>query len=232
MPDFSVKPKIQSTIKSIADTNLNRINARYNELFGRPFVGETNVFDILNEVESRRKSQSFGYSEQKGIGQRPRLNYTGEGLKQYSLSITLHHSYCRPDYIIQQLEEKAASGESFSYYQGSKYIGEYVISNVEVNTIDEYQNVTLCAEVSIELLESVDDVENEEFEQQTKKTVEITEDKIKSVSVVPPPTPVDMVLSRTENIFDTITEDVIDKTLRNAESYINSTIGGVTGDIL
>lgn len=231
MPDFSIKPKISSTIKSIGDTNITRINAVLNNALGKPFVGEENVFDILNEIDNLRENYEYGYSEQKSIGQKPVLTYTGEGLKNYSFSITLHHTYCRPDYIIQELKAKAALGEAFSYYQGQKYIGEYVIKNIEINTIDQYKNVTLCAELSVELLEYIEELEDEEYEQQTKTQVEIPEDKIKSVSNSAPMTPIEAIKASPISVFETLTESVIDKALRNAESYVNSSIGGVAGGL-
>ena len=232
MPDFSVKPKIADKIKGIGETNMSRVNAAMNSILGKPFIGEENVFDILNEVESLRENSEYGYSEQKSIGQKPVLTYTGEGLKKYSFNITLHHAYCRPDYIIQELKAKAALGEAFSYYQEQKYIGEYVITNIETDTIDIYKNVTLCAKLSVEILESIQEFEDEDYAQQTKTQVEIPEEKVKEVSSVVPQTPVNVVKSTAASIFDTLTEKAIDMALRNAESYINSTIGGVTGGIL
>lgn len=231
-PDFAIKPKITSTIKSIQQTNLNRINAALGDILGKPFVGEENVFDIFNEVETYRYGSEYGYSQQKSIGQKPVLTFTGEGLRKYSLSILLHHSYCRPDYIIQELNAKAASGEPFSYYQGQKYIGEYVISNIDVNPVDMYRNVTLCAELNVEIIESIEELEDEEYEQQTKTQVEIPEDKIKSVSSSAPKSPVEVIKSNPASVFETLTESAIDKALRNAESYVNSSVGGITGGLL
>lgn len=225
MPDFSIKPKITTKVKDIAETNISRLNAAYNNYLGRPFVGETNIFDILNEAENRRESNSFGYSEQKAIGQKARLIYSGEGLKRYSLTVTLHYSFCRPDYIIEQLKTVSAGGEAFSYYQGQKYIGEYVISNFEVNTIDEFNNVTLCAELSLELTEAPQDEEDEEYEQQTKQTVNLPTSKIKSVTQNVPKTPVEVLQVSTGTVFDKLTDKAINMALRNAESYINSAIG-------
>ena len=231
-PDFSVKPKVTSKIQSIRDVNMTRINAALANVLGKPFIGEDNVFDIFNEVEKRRDASEYGYSEQKSIGQKPVLTYTGEGLKKYSLTVMLHHSYCRPDYIIQELKAKAATGESFSYYQGQKYIGEYVITNIDIDTIDEYKNVTLCAELNVEFLECIEELEDEEYEQQTKTQVEIPEDKIKSVSNSAPMTPVEAIKANPASVFETLTESVIDKALRNAESYVNSSIGGIAGGLL
>lgn len=231
-PDFSVKPKIANKIQSIRSVNTGRINAALGDILGKPFVGEENVFDILNETEDRRYNCEYGYSEQKSIGQKPVLTFTGEGLKKYNFSITLHHSFCRPDYIIQELQAKGESGEPFSYYQGQKYIGEFVINNIDINPVDEYEDVTLCAVLGIEILEYIQELDDEDYDQQTKTQVEIPENKIKSLSTSVPTTPVEAIKSNPVSVFETLTETVIDKALRNAESYINSSIGGIAGGLL
>lgn len=231
MPDFSIKPTASTAVNSYKNSKINQAKKAYADFMGEiSFIGETNVFDILNCAEELETSTEYGYSQQKGIGQKPVLVYTGEGLKQYSLPIKLHHSYCRPDYIIEELKLKAGAHEAFSYFQGEKYIGEYVIANIAEKLINTYQGVTLYAEITVDILESPD-IEDEEFQQQTKTNNEIPADA-QTVSGKVPKTPVESVKNIGSDVFNKLTDDALNSALRKANSYIDGTIGGISGGVL
>lgn len=235
MPDFTVKPVSTNPIASIAGSYINsyvngfidskkqKLKNAYNNFMGiTEFIGETNVFDILNCVEEIETSSEYGYTQQKGIGQKPKLVYTGEGLKQYSLSVKLNHKYCRPDYIIEQLKAEAAAHTPFSYFQGDVYIGEYVITRVNERKTDVYKSVTLNAEITVDILECPP-VEAEEFEQQTKTNPDIPTDAV-SVTDTAIKTPVDIVKDAAGDVFSRLTEKAVDKALRTGTSYLNGTL--------
>lgn len=227
MPDFSVKPAVTTAFKSYKSEKTSQLKKAYSDFMGEiTFIGEENVFDILSCTEELETSTEYGYSQQKGIGQKPVLVYNGEGLKQYSLPVKLHHSYCRPDFILEQLKMKGSEREPFSYFQGEKYIGEYVIEKITEKIVNAYQGVTLYAEIIVDILEFAD-LEDEEFEQQTKTNVEITSD-VKSVSNDIPKTPVELVKDTGNDVFKKLTDDAVNQALRTAKSYLDGTIGEIT----
>lgn len=231
MPDFSIKPAASSAINQYKKSTTNKVKKAYADFMGEiSFIGETDVFEILNCAEELETSTEYGYTQQKGIGQKPVLVYTGEGLKQYSLPIKLHHSYCRPDYILEELKLKATEHEAFSYFQGEKYIGEYVITNIAEKLINTHQGVTLYAEITVDILENPN-VKDEEFQQQTKTNKQIPHDA-KTVSEKVSKTPVKITKDTGIDVFKKLTEKAVDTALRNANSYLSGTIGGVTGGIL
>ncbi len=234
MPDFTIKPvstnpvtsQVASYVNNFVDAKKNQLKNAYNDFMGiTEFIGETNVFDIFNCVEEIETSSEYGYTQQKGIGQKPTLVYTGEGLKKYSLNIKLNHKFCRPDYIIEQLKAQAALHTPFSYFQGDEYIGEYVITNVSEKKTDIYKSVTLNAEVTVDILECPSD-EVEEFEQQTKTNPDIPADAV-SVTDTTIKTPVEVAKDVAGDVFSRLSENAVDKALRTAGSYINGGINGL-----
>lgn len=231
MPDFTVKPVSTNSVTSFAGSYVNsfisskkkQLTSAYNNFMGiTEFIGETNVFDILNCVEEIETSSEYGYTQQKGIGQKPKLVYTGEGLKQYSLNVKLNHKFCRPDYIIEQLKAEAALHTPFSYFQGDEYIGEYVITRVAEKKTDTYKSVTLNAELTVDILECPSD-EDEEFEQQTKTNPDIPADAV-SVTDTAIKTPVDVAKDVAGDVFSRLTEKAMDEALRSSVSYINGSL--------
>lgn len=231
MPDFTIKAKTTDFLSNTRSQLNQRASVALNNLLGGSVrIGENNIYEILDKIENCETETVYGYSQQKGIGQKPVPIYTGEELQTYSLNIKLHFDYCNPADIIARLKEKAKQQEVFSYFQDEKYIGEYVITKIGENILSKYQGVILYAEIVVDLLEVPQD-EQETFEQQTKTEVEPPAD-VKIVSNNKFTNPVDFVKNNSDDIFATLTDKAIDNALRNAESYINSSIGGAIGGIL
>ena len=230
-PDFSIKPKVSSVGSDIKSDLNERATAALSNLMGETVrIGEADVFEILNKVENYETETEYTYSQQKSIGQRPVPVFGGLELKTYSLNIKLHYEYCNPDDILKRLKEKAEAHEVFSYFQGENYIGEYVINRISENLLSQYKGITLYAEITVDILEYPDN-QDEEFTQQDKKQKAVPENT-KTVSKDKFKNPVEYVKNNTGEIFSTLTDQAIDKALRNAESYVNSSIGGITGGIL
>lgn len=230
MPDFDIKPAVNNVLSQVQAGVKRNAEYIYERLLGtHSFIGENNVFDILNYVENSESDTEYNYSRQKSIGEKPTLIYTGEGLKQFHLKIRLHFSFCRPDYIIEQLKLKAKEHKSFSYYQGKNYIGEYVITRVNERILDVYDGVTLNAEVNLDILECCNNME-ETYSQQTKtkvstyKNIRYTDDK----KVLEPV----KIASSTKDIFSRLTEKTINLALRVGKSYLSGTIGGISDGTL
>ena len=217
-------------IENIKDSVISQTKSRYNAALANFFgtgvmLGEDDVMEILQKAQNLSTEIEKNYSEQKGIGAKPTIVAGGETLKSYSIPIQLHISYCKPDEIIKKLEEKLLNEDVFSWYRGEEYVGEFVISKVSHNLIDRIDNVTVYAEITVDLLEYYDDMQEEEYSQQTKKTIELESTEITPAQKYK--SPVDIVKEQAENIFIKLTDKVINKAMRVADGTINSRIGGL-----
>lgn len=183
----------------------------------QPKIGEFNVLDILSKVENLSTETEYGYSEQKAIGEKPSLVAKGEGLNRYSLPIKLHINYCDPDKIISGLEEIARNNEVFPYFQADNYVGEFVISKVAKNIIEQYNGKTFYAEIVVDLIEAAE--KKEGYSQQTKTSKNPTK-TLKSVNSVSFVEPVNVVASSSASFFDNLTDSALDKALRQTDNYI------------
>lgn len=179
-------------------------------------IGSVNVLDILSKVENLQTETEYGYSEQKAIGEKPTLVAKGESLRRFSLPIKLHVNFCNPDKIIAGLREKGSNNEIFSYFQGSTYIGEFVISKVAENIIEKYNGITHYAEITVDLIEAAD--KKETFSPQTK-TLKNPTSNLKSVNATSFVAPVSVPVSSNLSFFDTLTDSALDKALRQANDY-------------
>lgn len=216
---------LNSLATSVKNQTSDRYNAALNNFFGSDVkIGEKDVFEILSKIENFESETEQGYTEQKAIGRKPTLVAQGEVLKKYSLNIKLHASFCNPDEIISKLEEKVKLREQFSYYQGERYIGEFVVNKVRSNLLDQINGKTIYAEINVDLLEVFDDAD-EEFQSQEKTPPKL--ENIQEVQETTYKSPVDFVKKQGSNIFAKLTDKVVDKAMRTAEGYINSSIGGI-----
>lgn len=216
---------LNSLATSVKNQTSDRYNAALNNFFGSDVkIGEKDVFEILSKIENFESETEQGYTEQKAIGRKPTLVAQGEVLKKFSLNIKLHASFCNPDEIISKLEEKVKLREQFSYYQQERYIGEFVVNKVRSNLLDQINGKTIYAEITVDLLEVFDDAD-EEFQPQEKTTPKL--ENIQEVQETTYKSPVDFVKKQGSNIFAKLTDKVVDKAMRTAEGYINSSIGGL-----
>ena len=191
-------------------------------------VGVDDVLEIFSKTEVQATDTEYGYSEQKAIGQKATILATGEALKRYSLPIKLHHFFCDPAQIINDLKEKASNSEVINYFQADSFIGKYVISKISENMIERYQDKILCAEITVELLESPSS-KDKEFKSQTK-TSKQPSGNIKKVETKPQAA-VRKVTEQTKSTFDLLTDEALNIALRQGDSYLNSVSNGISTDI-
>lgn len=218
--------ELKSRYDSVKSTTSTRLNAVLNEFEEAKKIGEDDVFEIFDKVESHSSICEYGYAEQKAIGRKPTLVSTGPALKKISIPLKLHVSYCNPAQIINDLEKKAAQNEVFEYFRGLDYIGRFVVESVEKNIIQEFDSVPYYAELTVSIIEASDDTEDEDYNQQTKK--EKTPDgEIKDENNLSAKTPVEKAKYLSKNVLEKLTDNLLDDALGQATSYINSSIGGV-----
>lgn len=121
---------------------------------------------ILNRSENREFTKEYKYNEHEGIGGKPIISAGNENLKRFPLKIKLHASFCNPQKIIDEIEDKSKNRTNINYFQNGKYIGDYVIERYHANIVQTVQDAVFYAEVEIELLENPDSIT--EFKEQNK----------------------------------------------------------------
>ena len=120
---------------------------------------------IFDRTENLNFTKEVNYTYQLGIIGKPSLIAGAENLKMYPLSIKLHHSFCNPQKIIDEIEEKISKKEIIDYFQGNVYIGKYVLQNLSVEVLEQIDgNITACV-INLQLLESGEN--DTDFVQQT-----------------------------------------------------------------
>lgn len=193
-------------------------------------IGEGDVLDIFSKTEASQTETEYGYTEVKGINTKPSLIASGEGLKHYSLPIKLHASYCRPDKIISELEDKASKREVVDYFQEDSYIGKYVINKISKNILSTYLGYTICAELNVDLVEYYE--EPEDFAPQ-KKVVKNPGQDLKSVlkKKLNPAVKVNTT-TQSQSFFSSLTDAALDAAIRQGKSYLSEKTNGVSDDIV
>lgn len=209
----------------IANAANDRINALWNNIFGGNLrIGEPDVTEIFSRIEITEGDTEYKYNVQTGITGKSSLVRSADDIRRFSIPITLHHQFCRPDVIIRKLKEKASLEEAFSYYQQKTYMGEFVISKVSEKILNKVNGIATHAEVTVELLECPPQTP-EEYEQQTKKAAtnpkEVAE-KPKKITK-----PKDILTVKPKDIWSTLSDVAVNKAIRKSESYISGSIGGI-----
>lgn len=121
---------------------------------------------ILNRSETLEYTKEYKYNEYEGIGGKPKISAGNENLKRFPLKIKLHASFCTPQKIINEIEEKAKNKTNINYFQNGKYVGDYVIERYHINIVQTVKNVIFYAEIEVNLLENPDSIT--EFKEQNK----------------------------------------------------------------
>lgn len=121
---------------------------------------------ILNRSETLEYTKEYRYNEHEGIGGKPKISAGNENLKRFPLKIKLHASFCTPQKIINEIEEKAKNKTNINYFQNGKYVGDYVIERYHINIVQTVKNAIFYAEIEVNLLENPDSIT--EFKEQNK----------------------------------------------------------------
>ena len=141
---------------------------------------ELTLEQIFNRTETLEYSKEYKYIEQTSVNGKPSIIAGDENLKNFSLRIKLHYSFCNPQNIIDELEEKAENREIINYFQHGVYIGDYVINGLRVTAEQKIDDALIYAEIEVNLLENPDSVT--EFEQQTKTNPDVDLQQVSDTS--------------------------------------------------
>ena len=110
---------------------------------------------VFNRTEELNYTNQYNYIEQRGLTGKASLVSSNESLRKIPLKIKLHHSWCNPQDVIAEVEEKAPAREIINYFQHGKYVGNFVIKSYSVKIEQKIVAAISCAILSVELLECI-----------------------------------------------------------------------------
>jgi len=89
------------------------------------------VFEGLLGFESFNDTIEASYAQHELINRKPRLQRTGDGLREFTGKIALHAGFCIPEEQYEKLEAKRSSGEIMPLLYGNgKYEGDYILKSI------------------------------------------------------------------------------------------------------
>ena len=159
---------------------------------------------ILNRTETLDYTKIYKYAKQEGILGKPALFSSNENLKTYPLKIKLHHSFCNPQKVIEEIETYAKKRKVINWFQHGKYVGNYLIEKYAVKVIQKIDEAIIMAEVTITLLEKPDITES--FKQQTGNIASLLAQKFLSGSVVIKS------ISKLPTVYNTVLTNIANRT--------------------
>ena len=124
-----------------------------------------NLINILNRAVLEPSNKKYNYNQMFSINSKSALQAGGEELFEYSLNLILHYSLCNPQKSIDIINEFAQNREPFEWIYNGKYMGDFVVNEVEQNLIQTVNGDIWHAELRINLLESPLDNEYKEQKQ-------------------------------------------------------------------
>jgi len=170
---------------------------------------------ILNRTEALDFTKTYKYAQQQGLSGKPALFATNESLKSYPLKIKLHQSFCNPQKVIKEIEQRAKNRQVINWFQHGKYVGDFFIERYSVKINQKVNDVITYAEIQLTLLENPDKYLT--FEQQSKIVSKINSQKYKENSTVVKE------ISKKSSVYDT--------TIKTLESSINEDLSDSASQI-
>lgn len=93
-------------------------------------------FELLRAPESADLSIGHTYAEHAVIEGKPKLQWTGDALRERNWTIRLHHSFCDPETVMTALRTASAGHQALPLSLGTgTYLGRYVIVSVNEETL-------------------------------------------------------------------------------------------------
>lgn len=88
-------------------------------------------FDILNSPTGLERRGSADWARHNLIHGKPKLEWTGEGLEEITLDISLHVALGDPEARLKQLRDAKAAHQPLAFVLGNgNYLGPYVLSDL------------------------------------------------------------------------------------------------------
>ena len=112
-------------------------------------------FELNPSLTSLTETTSYNYAQHERINNKPLLQFLGQNLQQFNISLKLHSSFCNPEEEIRKLKDSANQATPLRYIKGNgEYVGVFVISSIESSTEQtSSEGDILSIQVELKLLE-------------------------------------------------------------------------------
>lgn len=165
------------------------------------------LIKIFNKVQVLSSNKEYIYNKMECINSKPVLQAGNENLLEYRVLLQLHCRVSNPKKIIETIENYAAKREPFDWIYNGKYMGEFVIDNVEKNIKKQEQDLIVYAELTVNLLENPT---NKDFQEQMPGDADLSQY---------------VQYYETSNIFKDFEKEIQKKVVENIKNnIINTTI--------
>jgi phage protein U len=114
-------------------------------------------FELLRAPESADLTIKHNYAEHAVIEGKPKIQWTGDALRERNWTIRLHYTFCDPDAVIAAIRAMAARHEALPLSLGTgEYLGRYIVTDInEVSTVTDAIGSTWAMTAALKLKEWV-----------------------------------------------------------------------------
>ena len=93
------------------------------------------AFDLVAYWDGHDAKRAYDYAEHKVIEGKPKLQWTGDGLEELEIAVSLHALFCKPEEQLATLHDAAARHVAMPLTMGSgRYLGRYVLTGIHQTT--------------------------------------------------------------------------------------------------
>lgn len=88
-------------------------------------------FDLITSFNGLSETVSYNYAQHDRIENTPLLQFLGKNLKEESVKLNFHRSFCVPEDEIKKLTDVADNATPLKFIKGNgEYIGVFVIEEI------------------------------------------------------------------------------------------------------
>ena len=92
-------------------------------------------FELNPSLTSLTETTSYNYAQHERINNKPLLQFLGQNLQQFNISLKLHSSFCNPEEEIRKLKNSTNQATTLKYIKGNgEYVGVFTINEIQQTT--------------------------------------------------------------------------------------------------
>ena len=113
--------------------------------------------ELLRAPETADLSTKYNYAEHPVIEGKPKLQWSGDALKERNWTIRLHRAFCDPDAVMTAMRSMADKHQALPLSLGSgQYLGRYVVTEIhEQMLVTDAAGATVAQTADLKLKEWV-----------------------------------------------------------------------------
>lgn len=88
-------------------------------------------FELITYFNGLSETVSYNYAQHERIENKPILQYLGQSLKEETIKLNFHRTFCVPEDELTNLVEAAENAEPLKFIKGNgDYVGVFVIEEI------------------------------------------------------------------------------------------------------